>query len=635
MDAAEQISQLAYWLKCEKEEDLRQYQAWILPMPLAEKRKKGFLWHPLRILHQGFSVGDHGRLTLERTRDQGADHVFRAGNPVRLTALSGDREGPFLLGVIHFVREDTMQIIFSASWLPDWVHGASLAVLPEFDGKSYREMEFALRTLRGTLHGPVQILKDIFFGIRQPVCTPQNIPLTQSHLNISQQEAVAHILAARELALVHGPPGTGKTTTLVSAVSSVVAEEGQVLVCAPSNTAVDLLVSRLAAMNLQVVRLGNISRVDEEILKHTLDYQIANLGEAKPIAAMRREADNLRRKAEKLEVNGNPAALKKRRVLLREATHLSDWGNQLEKKLVGLILDRAQVIACTLVGAAHTLLTGRTFRTVFIDEASQALEPATWIPILKSSKVVLCGDPFQLPPTVKSTEALRAGFGITLMDRMLAHGHAPAMLCIQYRGNERIMGFSNRYFYGDRLSASDSVRDRKLPFPDDSPLIFIDTAGAGFEERSETGTGSYCNEGEFALLREQLYRLQDTKEPEEVPAFPQAVILSPYKGQVAYIEREIAGDSRLANLALRVKTIDGFQGQESDLILISLVRSNLTGEIGFLKDYRRFNVALTRGRSQVVVVGDRVTLGRDPFFEAFFQYCEENGDYRTAWDYMA
>jgi len=631
----EKIGALEKWLKLEKEEDLKQFQAYLLPLSLAEKRERGFLWYPLNILHQGFSIGENIKVTIERTKNKGLDHVFRAGNPVRLCEITEQREGNYLIGVIHFIRDDTMQIIFSQSFLPDWFFKSSLAVIPAFDEKSYVEMEAVLKMLKQTKKGRIQYFKELIFGDKVPLFSNTIDPWVNPLLNTSQNDAVQHILSARDIAVIHGPPGTGKTTTLVSAISRLCEIEYQVLVCAPSNTAVDLLTERASKMGLKVVRLGNISRVDEEILNHTLDYQISTHEEAKAIKRMRIEADALRKKANTYGNSLDYGQKRQKRELLNEAKDLSTWVNQLEKRLIEQLLDRAQVITCTLVGAAHPLLLGRKFKTVLIDEAAQALEPASWIPIMKADKVVLCGDPFQLPPTLKSKDSNRSGLALTLMEKVIHKGFKHQLLDVQYRGNEMIMGFSNHYFYHNKLVSSPLVKDKRLPIQDNHPLIFIDTAGTGFEEKPEKGSGSLFNADEFSLLREHIYRIINDFQMLVHNEFPSIVLLSPYKGQVNYIEKEIREDEKLVHLPIKVKTIDGFQGQESDIVIISLVRSNGKNEIGFLKDYRRFNVAITRARCQAVVVGDSSTIGNDLFFSEFLSYCDLHHAYRTAWEYMA
>ena len=631
----EKIRELEKWLTLEKQEDLRQFQSYLLPLSLAEKRERGYLWYPLTILHQGFSIGENIKVSVERTKNKGKAHVFRAGNPIRLCEITDQKEGTYLVGVVHFVREDTMQIIFGQSFLPDWVFKSSIAILPEFDEKSYREMESVLKTLKNTHKGRIQHFKEILFGDKLPVFSLLKDEVLNPLLNNSQNDAINHIISAKDISIIHGPPGTGKTTTLVSAIARLCDIEYQVLVCAPSNTAVDLLTERISKKGINVVRLGNISRVDEDILNHTLDYQISAHEESKAIKRMRIEADALRKKANSFRTPLDYGQKRQKRELLSEASDLSTWVNQLEKRLIEQILDRAQVITCTLVGSAHALLAGRKFTTVLIDEAAQALEPATWIPILKAERVVLCGDPFQLPPTVKSRDANKSGLALTLMEKAIQKGFVHQMLEVQYRGNELIMGYSNQYFYNNKLLASPTVKDKKLPFQDNSPLIFIDTAGTGFEEKPEPGSGSLYNADEFSLLREHIYRIINETQALVNFDFPSIVILSPYKGQINYMEREIRADDKLVNLAIKVKTIDGFQGQESDIVIVSLVRSNGKNDIGFLKDYRRFNVAITRAKSQVVVVGDSSTIGKDLFFAGFLDYCESNASYRTAWEYMA
>ncbi|GDX46396.1 helicase [Bacteroidota bacterium] len=631
----EKIRELEKWLTLEKQEDLRQFQSYLLPLSLAEKRERGYLWYPLTILHQGFSIGENIKVSVERTKNKGKAHVFRAGNPIRLCEITDQKEGTYLVGVVHFVREDTMQIIFGQSFLPDWVFKSSIAILPEFDEKSYREMESVLKTLKNTNKGRIQHFKEILFGDKLPIFSLLKDEVLNPLLNNSQNDAINHIISSKDISIIHGPPGTGKTTTLVSAIARLCDIEYQVLVCAPSNTAVDLLTERISKKGINVVRLGNISRVDEDILNHTLDYQISAHEESKAIKRMRIEADALRKKANSFRTPLDYGQKRQKRELLSEASDLSTWVNQLEKRLIEQILDRAQVITCTLVGAAHSLLAGRKFTTVLIDEAAQALEPATWIPILKAERVVLCGDPFQLPPTVKSRDANKSGLALTLMEKAIQKGFVHQMLEVQYRGNELIMGYSNQYFYNNKLLASPTVKDKKLPFQDNSPVIFIDTAGTGFEEKPEPGSGSLYNADEFSLLREHIYRIINETQALVNFDFPSIVILSPYKGQINYMEREIREDDKLVNLAIKVKTIDGFQGQESDIVIVSLVRSNGKNDIGFLKDYRRFNVAITRAKCQVVVVGDSSTIGKDVFFAGFLDYCESNASYRTAWEYMA
>ena len=317
-----------------------------------------------------------------------------------------------------------------------------------------------------------------------------------------------------------------------------------------------------------------------------------------------------------------------------EAGRLSGWARQLEDHLLAHILDAADVVVCTLVGAASSVLGDREFTTCIIDEAAQALEPASWIPIIRSDRVVLAGDPFQLPPTVKSKEAERGGFGITLLEKCLERHGRNALLTVQYRMNERIMGFSNDYFYAGRLTAGPGIAHRTLPAVSlTESVVFIDTAGTGFEEKLHPQFKSRYNEGEIDILLEHLLQLKGSIPPEH--PLPRIAVISPYREQVVRTEDRITDLPALADLDVTINTVDGFQGRERDVVYLSLVRSNTRSEIGFLSDYRRMNVALTRAKLQLVVIGDSATIGNDGFFASFLAYVEEHGTYQTAWEYMA
>ncbi|MBK6932451.1 MAG: AAA family ATPase [Saprospirales bacterium] len=485
------------------------------------------------------------------------------------------------------------------------------------------------------------------------------------------------ILDNRDIAVVHGPPGTGKTTTLVAAIKQLVKTENTVLVTAPSNTAADLLTERLAARGLYVVRVGNISRVDDRVLPHTLDAILARQPESRNIKKVKIQAAEYRRQARRYKRSFHAEDRREREHLKTQARELEAWANALEERLLDQVLTSAQAITCTLVGAAHPLLDKRTFRTCIIDEAAQALEPACWIPIAKCSRVVLAGDPFQLPPTVKNMEAARQGLSHTLIERCLDILPANvSLLTVQYRMHQAIMDFSNQYFYGGALMAHESVRNRSLqtPLPGGKDagilesILFIDTAGCGFDERlQENNTAlhrasSRYNPEEALLLREHLLQLLHQLNGEQAfsPAgegssphetwMPGIGILSPYREQVNHLEEMFREDPLLAPLlqprttgnqqppdsetTVSINTIDGFQGQERDVIYISLVRSNTKHEIGFLQDYRRMNVAMTRARMLLVVIGDSATIGNNKFYQAFLDYCAESGAYKTAWEFV-
>lgn len=627
----EELSRLLELLKLEWEEDLNQYRQRIERLPLAERQREGYTWYPLNLLRQGYTIGDRAYLVVERTTGVGEEHQFRSGKTVRLFTLQSDVPRAERTGVIHWVDKDRMHIILNSQDLPEWLPLGQLGVDLLFDETTYQEMERALQQVIKVKQGRLADLRAVLYG-ESPARFSETAAVPDlPALNDSQNRAVGEILAAQDVAVIHGPPGTGKTTTLVQAVQLLCEQEATVLVTAPSNTAVDLLTERLAATGLEVVRVGNISRVDESILRHTLEVKLSAHPESKIIKKVKVQAAEARRQARRYRRRFGRDEADDRRRLFQEAKDLMDWANQLEDRLLEQILDSAQVITCTLVGAAAKVLGKRHFRTVVIDEAAQALEPATWIPVLRASRVVLTGDPFQLPPTVKSLEAQRQGLSVTLIEKCLQRLPRISLLTVQYRMHRAIMGFSNQQFYEGRLVAAGEVANHHLPISDNHPVIFIDTAGCGFEERVRESYRSRYNPEEFHVLCEHLYQLADAFHTESLPSI---ALISPYREQVVHMEEIVRDDPRLASLNLSINTIDGFQGQERDVVYISLVRSNEKGEIGFLNDHRRMNVAMTRARKQLVVVGDSATIGGSPFYDAFLRYCDRHGNYRTAWEFM-
>lgn len=627
----QELTDLLELLKIEKKEDFEQHRKLMDSLSPEQRRTKGLAWYPLNVVQQGYTIGERAFVVVERTQGKGQEHQFRSGKTVRFYTQQAGVHNPERNGVIYYVDKDKMRIILNTRDLPDWMSFGQLGVDILFDERTYLEMEKAMQRVISAPKGRLQELRAVFLGLKQPQFLPIEHPINLIELNPSQNQAVNQILAAQDVAVIHGPPGTGKTTTLVQAIKLLAEREKTVLVTAPSNTAVDLLSEKLAAQDLRVVRIGNISRVDESILRHTLEFQISQHPESKNIKKVKVQAAECRRQANRLRSRRGYEAYEERKRMEQEAAELSSWANSLEQRLIDMILDDAQVIACTLVGAAHPVLDQRKFRTAIVDEAAQALEPATWIPITKASKIVLTGDPFQLPPTVKSNEAAKKGFNITMIEKCLKRIQQVNLLNIQYRMNEVIMGFSNRQFYNNELMAAPGVKEHRLDIEMNAPVIFIDTAGCGFDEKVHHAYQSKYNPEEFQVLREHLYLIAEAfleKEP------PSIAIISPYREQALHIEKELKEDPNVSKLDLSINTIDGFQGQEKDLVFISLVRSNTKGEIGFLTDYRRMNVAMTRARKQLIIVGDSATIGNNKFYSEFLDYCEKNGEYRSAWEYM-
>ncbi len=633
-DIIVELQKLHELLLLEKAADLEYHRQRIQKLPLAERVTEGYSWYPVEALKSGYTHGNRAFVLVQRANTEIADQ-FRAGKTVNLFTRQAGVKSPERSGIIQYVRPEKMKIVLNQSDLPDWLGLGLLGVDLLFDERTYIEMEKALKQIikaKGDRHAE---LRDILLGAQEARFRELSTELKRPTLNDSQNQALREAIAAYDLSIIHGPPGTGKTTTLVEIVRELCEREPSVLVTAPSNTAVDLLTERLAAAELRVLRIGNISRVDESIIRHTLEMQLANHPESKTIKKVKIEAAGLRRKAARFRRRMGREEHQERRNLYREAGELSAWANQLETRLIEQLIASAQVITCTLVGANHSTLEGRLFRTVVIDEAAQGLEPATWIPILKARRVILTGDPFQLPPTIKSRGARQGGLEQTLIEKALARQPKSSLLRTQYRMHEDIMGFSNQRFYEGQLLAAESVAQRRLPGDTDPSLVFIDTAGTGFNEAIHEANLSRWNSGEFQVLREHLYGLLEQWQALELVPLPSIALISPYREQVLYMKRAVEEDERLRSLPLTINTIDGFQGQERDVVYISLVRSNDKMDVGFLKDYRRMNVAMTRARMKLVIVGDSATIGNDSFYADFLEYCEENGRYATAWEFMA
>ncbi len=627
----QELYNLVDLLKLEKEEDFEQFKVVIQNLSLSEKRKKGYTWYPLNLVKSGYTIGDRAFVVVEKTTDTIQHHRFRAGKTVNFYSQQAGAYQPEKTGIINFVDKNKMKIVLNTKDLPDWISLGQIGVDLLFDERTYLEMEKALKKVIEAKSNRLAELRSIILGKQEALFNPLTYPISIPQLNTSQNEAVNTILAARDIAIIHGPPGTGKTTTLVYAIKKLVESEHTILVCAPSNAAVDLLTERLSSLDLNVVRIGNISRVDESIIQHTLENRLSKHPESKNIKKIKIQAAEARRNANKFKRRFGAQERQERKDLYKEARELTDWANQLEDRMVDHILSAAQVITCTFVGSSNRILEKLKFKTVVIDEAAQALEPANWIPITKASKVVLAGDPFQLPPTVKSNEAQRKGLNVTILEKSIERIEGVCLLNTQYRMHHTIMGFSNRQFYNNALIADESVKDQVLAISDNTPVTFIDTAGCGFEEQVNEEFMSKSNPDEFGILLEHLYLLVQEFEEKTLAS---TAIISPYREQVIYMKKTIAEDDRLENQDILVDTIDAFQGQERDIVYISLVRSNAKGDIGFLNDYRRMNVAMTRAKKKLVIIGDSSTIGGNKFYDDFLEYAEVHGLYKSAWDYM-
>ncbi|MCC2546242.1 AAA domain-containing protein [Hymenobacter sp. BT175] len=635
-------------LKLEQHEDLEQFKIKNAKASIAERQQRGLTWYPVKITKEEIGFGGKLVLELERPASQNSLHLFQVGKNAALFGNIPGRAGsdrPTLSGVVTAVRRNKILLATNREDLPDWADEGKLGVDLTFDEVSYREMEYALGKVMGAYEGRLAELRDVLLGAKPARYKPESEATLYypSPLNESQLAAVRHVLAAQDVAIIHGPPGTGKTTTLVQAIIETIRRERRVLVCAPSNTAVDLLTEKLAERGVNVIRMGNPSRVSELLLHHTLDAQIMEHKSYAELKSMRQTAEQYREQAGKFKRHFGWEEREERRHLKEQAHQLLQESDQLERYITEDLLDKVQVITCTLVGASNRAIRHLTYETVFIDEAAQALEPGCWIPITKANRVVLAGDHCQLPPTVKSEQAARDGLRETLFEKCIVRQPDSArMLQVQYRMHEQIMEFSSQQFYDGKLTAHETVRAADLPaydlrFAPDLAVEFLDTAGFGFQEITIAESRSTANPEEADLLLRRLAELLRAYEPDDhLEDLLTVGVIAPYRAQINYLKDQVEELPELAEMTthrlLSVGTVDSFQGQERDIICISMTRSNAQGDIGFLSDIRRMNVGMTRARKKLLIVGDSSTLGRHPFYKAFLDYVESIGAYRTAWE---
>ncbi|MDB5119938.1 MAG: helicase [Sphingobacteriales bacterium] len=632
---SEYFKQQLELLKIEREEDLRSFLKLSEISSVSDRRNNGFTWYPIAIRDTEMSRGDYLVVEVERTTHQDVSHQLRFGASAVLFS-NHDPKKDRVEGTISYQSGNRLKITLRTDELPDWSRDGKLGIDLLFDNNSYDEMQHALKQAAALAEKDKEgRLTRILIGQTSPVFKPEPINYNNQVLNEKQNEAVSKILSSDHLAIVHGPPGTGKTTTLVQAIKAIIKQEKQqVLVVAPSNTAVDLLSEKLAEEGLNVLRVGNPAKVSERLMKLTLDSKMAEHSGMKEIRKQKKQAAEYKNMAHKYKRSFGRAEQEQRKALFSEARKIMNNVADTEQYIMDDLFAKAQVITATMVGSNHYTVRSLKFKTVVIDEAGQALEPSCWIPILKTEKVILAGDHCQLPPTIKSQEAFRKGLGTTLLEKTVKlHPEAVVLLEEQYRMNEIIMGFSSAEFYYNKLTAHNSVANHLL-FPEDEPLLFIDTAGCGFDEKSE-GT-STSNPDEAAFLLKHLSNLVSVVSSKTSPnELPTIGVISPYKQQIQVINELLPTYPDLQQFLskITVNTIDSFQGQERDVVYISLTRSNIEGAIGFLSDIRRMNVAMTRARKKLVVIGDSSTLSRLKFYADFISYSEKHNAYKSAWEF--
>ena len=621
-------------------------------MGMQRKVKRGDAWFPLRVGKSFYNSLNQTAIEVFRTSDQDIEHNFEFGRPVMF--FRGEEQIKYFsfTGTVSYVDGDRMVITVpdSAPLLDLQQSTEPIGVQLSFDETSYKLMFEALDRVMKAKNNRLAYLRDLFYS-HQKAGRFSFAPMKFPWLNPTQERAVNEVLWAKDVAIVHGPPGTGKTTTLVEAINETLMRESQVLVCAQSNMAVDWISEKLVDRGVNVLRIGNPTRVNDKMLGFTYERRFESHPDYPQLWAIRKAIRELRKNRKKGSENYH-----------QKMDRLKSRAAEIEIRINSELFGEARVIACTLVGSAHRLLEGMKFGTLFIDEAAQALEAACWIPMKRASRVILAGDHCQLPPTVKSIAALRAGLGKTLMERIAENKpEVVTLLKIQYRMNDEIMRFSSDWFYGGKVESAPQIKYRSV-LDYDHPITWIDTSNeenqitiegedapedsaSTSSSESTSSPASVTNQNSDLNFKEQFVGEsfgRINKAEAELTLLTLAEyftkigkqrvlsesidvgIISPYRAQVQYLKKLIKKYEffKPYRRLISVNTVDGFQGQERDVILISLVRSNDEGQIGFLKDLRRMNVAMTRARMKLIILGNKDTMTKHPFYKKLWEYVE-------------
>ena len=607
-------------LQMEYDYEKEEYKRLSEELGVARNVQRGLCWHPVRVGRNHYNSLNQLVVEVYRGEEHSEEeHQFEYGRQVRFFVENevGQVTYKHYAGTVSYVEDNRMAIVVpSASVIMDMENSVGLGVQLSLDETSYRTMFEALNDVEKTGNTRLVALRDVLCGLVEPGFR-DIYPVRFPWLNRSQEVAVNNIVACRDVMIVHGPPGTGKTTTLVEAIYETLNREPQVLVCAQSNMAVDWISEKLVDRGVPVLRVGNPTRVNDKMLSYCYERRFESHPDYPELWSIRKAIRQLQGLDKK---HRNSDTVRNRVAKLRHRAE------ELEVKIDVELFNEARVVASTLVGSNSTLLRGKHFATLFVDEAGQALEAATWIAVRKADRVVLAGDHCQLPPTIKCYEAERSGLSRTMMERVaMRWPQAVTLLCTQYRMHSDIMQFSSQWFYGGNLVAAPEVSDRGI-LDYDIAMEWIDTSDMDFAERTVSAGNSRLNtlEADFfvAQLERYVQRIGVQRIIDERIDFG---LISPYKAQVKYLRTKIKKSAVLKPIKqqLSINTIDGFQGQERDVVMISLVRSNDDGRIGFLSDLRRMNVGITRARMKVIIVGDASTLQHHKFYGRLRAYIEQ------------
>jgi len=575
---------------------------------LKQLKAEGLALHPIIVTRKNFGYADYPEISFKLGFPPEAN-MFKDGAAIECF-ISGEEP---VKGVLISLDGKNGEFRLFAPDFPDWIEDNGVGIKLAPDTRTTSIMKKMLNELEN--NKPLYKLFEQLHG-EAPDTVPaiKNISLDfhNRRLNESQQQAVAAITQNELITIVHGPPGTGKTTTLIEAILQLIKTGEKVLVSAPSNTAVDNIAKGLIQQGVKLLRVGNTSKVDETIFSHTPEGKLANSKQQKEIKQLKIRAEEFRKMALKYKRSFGKAEREQRNLLFKEVKNIRTEIRNLQAYNEEKLFEEAGVIAGTPIGLYDAGIDHLHFTTLVIDEAGQCIEPLAWCVFPLADKVVLAGDHWQLPPTVLSNEAARLGFNRSILETAIVAIKSVFLLNTQYRMRDVIAGFSSNYFYNSLLLTAAHLHNTGVH------LTFVDTAGSGYNEKHGPDGISLQNEGELRIVQ----KILETESPDPL----KTALISPYSGQVA-AAKEILPKT------IRISTIDSFQGQEKEIVIVSLVRSNDDGDIGFLKDYRRMNVAITRAKEQLFVIGDSATIGADHFYNAFLTYIEKHGSYRTVWEF--
>lgn len=607
----ERISNLLTAIRLEKKTELDRFKTLTSESSMIDRVREGVTLYPIEFRGESFDLYDNLLLEFNLNAEQGTSRFSSNGN-VELFSSAQDES---VNGTIVKLKNEQIVISLNSSFSPDWLKEGKLGLnaLPDTTTSELYE-----ETLEKVLKGELRIAKAYYEHASKQDYAVESFE--SEALNKSQRTAVSHILSANPFHIVHGPPGTGKTKTLTEAILQMAGAGKKILVASSSNAAIDHITQQLAQQNKHVLRLGNSFKISEQVLPYTLKHKLQNDPLTEVVKRLKKDAESTRKKAFRYVRNFDKEAYQERKALRKELNDIRKDIRKTELDIVYGCIRSAEIITGTFVALQHEKLRSSEFDAIFIDEAGQALEPGIWSVAHFSEKLILAGDPMQLPPTLLSKEAEKLGLNISLIEKGIELNVPTTLLDTQYRMNDKIMQFSNSYFYDGKLSSDSSVKDICLTDEPHAEIEFIDTAGCGYDEE-QNDNGGMANTGEQELIEKRLKEFVN-------PDYKTIGIISPYRKQVESLKE------KLADYSLRCETVDSFQGQENDIIIVSMVRSNTEGTIGFLSDYRRMNVAMTRARKKLILIGDSATIGNNSFYQKLLDYVEQNGSYRSAWEFM-